>query len=98
MSFPCTRCGLCCQQIEYVPELSDFHSGNGICRYYSKEKGCAIYELRPLVCRIDEGYKQLFSEQLSISEYYKKNAEVCNQLQEKLDLPLHYRVIVDDGL
>lgn len=94
MSFPCTRCGLCCKAIHKVAELSDYHDGDGICRYYSERAGCVIYETRPLVCRIDEGYELFFRDRISHSEYYAKNAECCNALQEKAEMDKRYRVTV----
>lgn len=92
MSFPCTRCGLCCKEIHRVPELADFHNGDGVCRNYSEEHGCLIYDTRPLLCRIDEGYEQLFRQSLSVDEYYRKNAEWCNRLQVKAGLDEGYRI------
>ena len=92
MSFPCTRCGLCCQNITGIEELEGFDAGGGKCKHYSKQKGCLIYKERPLVCRIDEGYKRLFSQQIGIKEYYEKNAEVCNFLQQEKGYPSRYRV------
>lgn len=97
MSFPCTRCGLCCQKIKGIVELEDFHSGDGKCKHYSKNDGCLIYQERPLVCRIDEGYEKLFSMQVSLEEYYQKNIEVCNLLQQEKEYPLHYRVSLNNG-
>ena len=92
MTFPCTRCGLCCQHIQHVPQLNEFHSGDGVCRHYINGEGCSIYEQRPMVCRIDEGYQQFFSEQFTLTEFYQKNAEVCNQLQSERNFPMHFRV------
>lgn len=97
MSFPCTRCGLCCQKIKGIAELEEFHSGNGKCKHYSQHKGCLIYQKRPLVCRIDEGYEKLFSQLVGLKEYYQKNAEVCNSLQQEQDYPPRYRVNLDNG-
>jgi Fe-S-cluster containining protein len=92
MSFPCTRCGLCCQNIDKVEILKEYHRGNGVCIYYKPNFGCTIYENRPLVCRIDEGYVVFASDQLSLEDYYYANAEVCNQLQEAANLSVEWRV------
>lgn len=92
MSFPCTRCGLCCQNIKHVPELNDFHNGDGHCLYFKADVGCTIYQERPLVCRVDEGYQQLFENKISKKNFYLKNAEVCNYMQLEAGLPNHYRV------
>ncbi len=42
---------------------------------------CKIYESRPLICRVDEVHKKLYSH-IPLKEFYAKNAEVCNALQE----------------
>ncbi len=97
MSFPCTRCGLCCQQIQHVAELKNFHSGDGVCFHYRQGHGCAIYQQRPMECRIDEGYQQYFEGQFSVTEYYQKNAQVCNRLQSAAKFPMHYRIKIDHG-
>lgn len=94
MSFPCTRCGLCCQNIDKVEQLSSYHNGNGICFYYDSEIGCKIYENRPDACRIDDAYSKYFSELISFEDYYQKNAEICNQLQEEKQMEEKFRVIL----
>ena len=94
MSFQCSKCGLCCQNINQVRALDNYHNGDGICKHYSFEKGCKIYDQRPLVCRIDEGYQAFFISVISLDEYYQKNAEVCNQLQEQCHYDEIYRVVI----
>ncbi len=51
MSFPCTKCGLCCKHIDKVKQLSDYHTGDGICIYYDPKIGCQIYPNRPYICK-----------------------------------------------
>ena len=94
MSFPCTKCGQCCMNISKVEQLIDDHSGNGICIFYRENVGCKIYQNRPDVCRIDEGYIKFFSSHMSIQEFYQKNAQVCNQLQEEKGMNQQYRVVL----
>ncbi|MDD9156390.1 YkgJ family cysteine cluster protein [Aliivibrio sp. S4TY2] len=91
MPFPCTGCGLCCQQIHNIAELQEFHSGDGICIYYQKQK-CSIYENRPIVCRVDDAYDQMFKARFTIDEYYKENAKICNQLQMNAVMDAIYKV------
>jgi Fe-S-cluster containining protein len=69
-----------------------FHEGDGICRHYNPDIGCDIYQSRPLVCRIDEGYIELFSKEVPLLIYYQKNAEICNELQASAGLNEQYRV------
>ena len=55
--FPCTNCGLCCQNISSVYELKEFDLGNGICKYFDNmSNNCSIYDIRPNICRIDKMY------------------------------------------
>jgi len=56
---------------------------------------CIIYESRPLLCRIDDSYDQLFSNYMTKEEFYFQNAKACNQLQEKLNIDEKYRVYLE---
>jgi Fe-S-cluster containining protein len=60
--------------------------------YFNDDVGCTVYKERPLVCRIDEGYQALFENLFSLTDYYQKNAEVCNNMQSEARLPNQYRV------
>ncbi|GAA9640501.1 hypothetical protein HCM100_06140 [Helicobacter pylori] len=55
---------------------------------------CKIYESRPLICRIDEARKKLYSH-IPLKEFYAKNAEVCNALQEANHMNISFRVILN---
>ncbi|WQZ86776.1 YkgJ family cysteine cluster protein [Helicobacter pylori] len=60
--FPCTSCGLCCKNITGIIELIEFDAGNGVCKFLDLETNlCKIYESRPLICRIDEVHKKIYS-------------------------------------
>lgn len=92
MKFPCTRCGLCCQRISGVDDLKAFDRGNGVCRHYDTDEGCLIYDSRPLACRIIEGFERYASNQLSIEQYLRSNADVCNRLQDEAGMDTEFRV------
>lgn len=64
--------------------------------YYRQEVGCTIYFSRPLICRIDEAYNQIFKDMYSLVEYYEMNQGVCNRLQDEAGLPTSYRVRIDE--
>lgn len=96
MSFPCTKCGLCCIHIDKVEQLAHYHSGDGICMHYDPQIGCKIYQDRPIICKIDEGYEQFFSTLMSLQKYYKVNADACNQLQIEHQLDKKFRIINDN--
>ncbi|GAA8060583.1 YkgJ family cysteine cluster protein [Helicobacter pylori] len=92
--FPCTSCWLCCKNITGVAELIEFDAGNGVCKFLDSETNlCKIYESRPLICRVDEAHKKLYSH-IQLKEFYAKNAEVCNALQEANHMDKSFRVIL----
>ena len=54
----CMRCGACCHLALWHESLLrkvgmlNFMGENGWCKHYDiKEKGCRIYENRPMICR-----------------------------------------------
>nr|WP_305874936.1 YkgJ family cysteine cluster protein [Helicobacter pylori] len=55
---------------------------------------CKIYESHPLICRIDEVHKKICSH-IPLKEFYTKNAEVCNALQEANHMDISFRVILN---
>lgn len=80
MTFPCTRCGLCCQHLELNLLYAELNRGDGVCKHYdSNLRGCSIYYARPALCRVDENYI-IFAEKLSITDYYAANLQVCQAL------------------
>lgn len=76
MTFPCTRCGLCCRYAGRVPELKAMALPNGTCRHLTSDSLCAIYDERPDICRLDRSKPPSADER----EWYKANAEACNRL------------------
>ncbi len=95
--FPCTNCGLCCQNISLIEELRDFDSGNGTCRYYNTiDLKCNIYETRPNICRVEKMFDLQYFKYFSQNEFYIVNAKVCNELQEKYNLDKKYRIKIGE--
>lgn len=82
--FPCTQCGLCCQNVGQIEALQSFDRGDGTCKYL-EGKMCSIYETRPDVCRVDLMFERYFSEFYDREVYDQKNLEVCKQLQEEAE-------------
>ncbi|ABM38049.1 protein of unknown function UPF0153 [Polaromonas naphthalenivorans CJ2] len=94
MKFPCTKCGLCCSHVDRSNQTKWLNRGDGACRYLNMDTNlCEIYENRPEICRIDSAYKY-FSQKISLANYHKANAEVCNTLQSEHGLPLSKRIII----
>jgi Fe-S-cluster containining protein len=59
------------------------HNGDGVCFYYDDElKLCTIYENRPLMCNVIDGY-QLFKQALSLQQYFDLNYQSCQQLKKE---------------
>ena len=70
MSFPCIACGLCCRYSGYVSELKILINEENICRNFDeKTNKCRIYTSRPLICNIDEMYKQKYCHQMNKKEF-----------------------------
>jgi Fe-S-cluster containining protein len=95
--FPCTNCGLCCQNISNINELKDFDLGNGTCKYFDNiSSSCKIYETRPNICRIDKMYEIKYNHFFTKKDFYIENSKVCNKLQDKYKLDNSFKVIIGD--
>ena len=93
MSFPCTQCGECCRRVSQSPATAPLDRGDGTCRHFDDDaRSCRIYEERPALCRIDEGFETTFKLFMSKERYYAENAEWCNRWQEEKGLPESFRV------
>lgn len=95
--FPCTSCGLCCQNISNIAELKSYDLGNGTCKYFDKVNNlCTIYENRPDICRVDKMFNLVYSNEFTQEEFYIGNAKVCNELQEKYKMDKSFRVKIGE--
>lgn len=83
--FQCTKCGICCRNIDKIPELIEFHTGNGVCVHLADNNLCNIYPNRPDICNVDKMYELKYKALMSKEEYEKLNMEGCRILQEKTD-------------
>ena len=81
--FVCTKCGLCCRNIGEIPELVDFHAGDGICIHLSEDNLCDIYSTRPDICNVEKMFKLHYNEVMSRADYEKMNLEGCKALQSR---------------
>ena len=91
--FPCSSCGLCCQNISNIQELKEFDLGNGVCKYFNIDtKLCQIYETRPDICRVDKMFDIKYYQYFTKDEFYTLNANACNAMQEKYNMDRSYRV------
>ncbi|HGE8300285.1 TPA: YkgJ family cysteine cluster protein [Serratia marcescens] len=83
LSFPCSKCGLCCQQVNLAKETLFLDRGDGTCRYYDPaSKGCRIYNERPDICRVDLQFALHYSHLYTWENFVELNLVVCRQLIE----------------
>jgi len=79
--FPCTACGKCCQRVSASPETAFLDRGDGVCDHFIADTHlCAIYEHRPLVCRVEDYYSEHFTEIISWEAFTRLNIEICQKL------------------
>ena len=81
--FVCTKCGLCCRNIDQIPELAAFHSGNGVCIHLTKDNLCDVYDHRPDICNVEKMYQLKYKALMSKEEYEKMNLEGCKILLQQ---------------
>jgi Fe-S-cluster containining protein len=93
MGFNCSGCGKCCQNLFLTEEVSSQFSKtvqklisefpykihNGTCEKLVDNK-CSVYENRPVICKVDEGYKY-FKEEMTLDEWHSRNYSICKTLQ-----------------
>jgi len=95
--FPCTGCGLCCQNITDIVELKEYDLGNGTCKYFDTIGGlCKIYETRPSICRIDKMFDMKYHKQFTKDEFYKLNADACNAMQDRYKVDKSFKIILGE--
>lgn len=52
---------------------------DGSCIHLNADNTCAVYETRPLVCRVDANRPA----GMSVAEWHELNARVCRDLKER---------------
>ncbi len=78
--FKCDCCGCCCRNLDKSELYKELDRGDGVCKYLVGNI-CSIYEDRPLLCRIDQGYQMYFSSIMTKEEYYRENKKMCKKLK-----------------
>ena len=79
--FICDKCGECCRNLHLSEIYADLDRGDGVCKHL-RGNLCSIYE-RPLKCRIDDAYAELFAGVMTKEQYYRLNYESCQFLKRK---------------
>ncbi len=94
--FPCTSCGLCCKNITGIIELIGFDAGNGVCKFLDLETNlCKIYESRPLICRIDEAHKKLYST-FRLRSFMPKTQRFVTLCKKQTIMDISFMVIITE--
>lgn len=71
-------CGVCCMHVSGL-----LPNDNGVCKNYNRElKNCNIYETRPMICRVVEGF-EVYDFGLTWEEYVEVNRESCKRLRKE---------------
>lgn len=108
--FPCTGCGLCCQNAKKILYNTNFLKENnlefpygftpsGMCEMYIPYlKKCSVYDNRPLVCDVAKLYEQKIDKKtvmpISKEHFFKINATECNKLIKKAQLDERFLVVI----
>lgn len=99
--FPCTGCGCCCKRVdkgvENIKRMTsdptfDFPyqwDESGKCEKLTDDNRCAVYEDRPLVCKIDE---LMLVAGIEKELYYKLTAQACNKMMQEDSIDISLRV------
>ena len=80
--FKCDQCGKCCEKVHTSEVYKYLADETGKCKYL-KNNLCAIYEQRPLICRVDEMYETYYKELMTLEEFYVLNYKACDVLKSK---------------
>jgi len=67
---------------------------SGRCEMLDDTVGCLVYENRPDCCNIEIGHKK-YGVNSSLDDYYRFNAQKCNELIINANLPKEYIVSED---
>ena len=108
-NFPCTKCGLCCKQLantlanqHSLPQkLQDLLSifpyrpkPDGSCPKLTEDGLCSVYETRPIICNIKLAAQVLNHD---ITDWYRINAENCNNLINNAGISTDYLVKIEES-
>ena len=108
-NFPCTKCGLCCKQLantlanqHSLPQkLQDLLSifpyrpkPDGSCPKLTEDGLCSVYETRPIICNIKLAAQVLNHD---ITDWYRINAENCNNLINNAGISSDYLVKIEES-
>lgn len=70
----------------------EFDKTNGRCSQLSRNGNCKVYDTRPLICNIEKTWEKYYSETIAKGEYFKRTADVCNNLMDEGKIHVKFRV------
>lgn len=79
-AFPCTHCGACCRRAWMLGRAFPLKA-DGSCAHLRADNSCAIYAVRPAVCRV--------------AGNFAANARECNRMQAEDGLSETFRVRIE---
>lgn len=80
--FQCEQCGCCCRRIGEVDFAKHMALADGSCKFLNTETNlCAIYETRPIFCRVDEFFEKFLSDKMTREDFYRKNKITCQKFR-----------------
>ncbi|WP_081337042.1 YkgJ family cysteine cluster protein [Pseudomonas putida] len=88
--FTCTKCGLCCKNLDKSAAYAHLNRGDGTCvNFDSTTSECSIYTRRPLICRVDDFYEHNLSAHMSKEAYIAGNLKACIGIQTSNKINAH---------
>lgn len=97
IKFLCSQCGACCKRVQFIPNFTEPLRDDGTCVHLRADNSCAIYAMRPLVCRVDKMYERRQKEfkKLSRKQYYILNSLLCNEFMSEDNISEQYRINIE---
>ena len=90
-SFKCSSCGACCRRVGLLADFPEATNEDGSCSRLIDDK-CAIYDDRPLICRVDEYYEKNLKDSMSKEAWHSSNHEYCNKMMDEDGIDESFRV------
>jgi Fe-S-cluster containining protein len=77
-------CGNCCRYLHKVSFLSEYNTGNGICKHLANNL-CNIYDERPLICNVEKMYTAYFNAKMTEKQFILTNLLSCKEIAAQFD-------------
>ena len=85
-TFPCKRCGSCCQSLENNIVLEELNRGDGTCKYFDETHSlCKIYDRRPECCNVRIMWEKYFSHKFTWQHFISINKAICATLKINIE-------------